>query len=147
MNWEVKKTDKGGNLVFTLGTGALVSGQFDEVLRDYNVSILVDVRSKPTGWNRGLWKSALVKRYGDKYIWLGEKLGGFDIDENYGSPNWIEGITEIIELSRIGRLAIFCAEDDPERCHRSIIAYDLEKHGLGVMHLKGLHVLYGRSPV
>ena len=123
-----------------MGTGALTSDQFDEIIKDNDVSILVDVRSKPRGWNRGLWKSALIKRYGDKYHWLGEKLGGFDIDENYSSPNWIEGINELLELSRSGRLAIFCAEDDPERCHRSIVANELEKHGLGVMHLRGLRV-------
>jgi len=122
--------------VFTLGTGKLTADQFYEIIKDNDVSILIDVRSKPRGWNRGLWKSALMKRYGDKYHWLGEKLGGFDIDENYGSPDWIEGINEIIELSRTGRLAIFCAEDDPERCHRSIIANELEKRGFRVINIR-----------
>jgi hypothetical protein len=118
------------NLVFTLGTGKLTADQFDEIIKDNDISILVDVRSKPRGWNRGLWGSSLVKRYGKRYHWLGNRLGGFDIDENYGSSNWEKGILELIELSLKGRLAIFCAEGDPERCHRSRIANELREHCL-----------------
>lgn len=43
----------------------------------------------------------------------------------------------IKELSRSGRLVIFCAEDDPERCHRLVIAIDLESQGFKVVHLRG----------
>ena len=96
----------------------------------------MDVRFKPVGGKRGLWKSALMKRYSDKYHWLGEKLGGFDIDENYNSHNWIERINEIIKLSGTGGLDIFCAEDDPERCHRSIIGNELEELGFRVIHIR-----------
>lgn len=132
-----EKVERAESLVYTLGTGALSRDQFDEILKENKVSMLVDVRSKPSGWNRGLWRSELVKRYGDNYLWLGDKLGGFDIEENYGSTMWEEGVREIKELSKIGRLVIFCAEDDPERCHRLVIAIDLESEGFKVVHLRG----------
>ena len=133
------------NLVFTLGTGALSSDQFDEIIRDNKVSALVDVRSKPAGWNRGLWKSELIKRYGDSYVWLGDKLGGFDIEENHGSNRWWEGIRKIKEVGEVARLVIFCSEDDPDRCHRLVIARELESQGIKVIHLRGSEYLHEKD--
>jgi uncharacterized protein (DUF488 family) len=59
------------------------------------------------------------------------------IGENYGSTRWWEGIRRIREVGEVARLVIFCAEDDPERCHRLVIARELESQGIKVIHLRG----------
>jgi hypothetical protein len=46
-----------------------------------------------------------------------------------------EGIDELIRLGERGTVAIMCAEGNPFRCHRSLVADALVARGIRAMHI------------
>jgi uncharacterized protein (DUF488 family) len=51
------------------------------------------------------------------------------------TPGFENHLGELIELSRLRRIALMCAEALPWRCHRSLIADALEVRGIKVAHI------------
>ncbi len=51
------------------------------------------------------------------------------------TPQFDEGLEELIALARTRRIAIMCAEAVPWRCHRSLIADALTARGIAVEHI------------
>jgi uncharacterized protein (DUF488 family) len=53
-------------------------------------------------------------------------------------PEFRAGLTHLLGLAEGKRVAIMCAEEDPARCHRSVlIAPALRERGVAVVHLRG----------
>lgn len=139
--------------LFTIGHGNLEVGQLIELLRLNEVAWIGDVRSVPYSrrfpqFSRSELTRAL-KEAEIKYLFLGDTLGGkpregeSEGDWRQGRINyelvytlsrterWAEGIAYLAgvvkamaEQGETGSL--LCSETDPNNCHRSLIAFDLE---------------------
>ena len=119
---------------------------FDEVLamlRDNEITHLVDVRSFPSSrqfpqWNQSAIIDALPPDI--EYRWI-PKLGGRrhtpkgvptanggwqvkafrDYADYMDSDEFKDGLNELLELAEYGRPVIMCSEAVPWRCHRRLI--------------------------
>jgi uncharacterized protein (DUF488 family) len=129
---------------FTIGYGGLKS--FDElkdILDGNGITMLIDIRSKPysrkwkktdVSWN----KKALQEYFSGRYNHMVE-MGGLGYESNE-YERWIKiakiRINEIIDLSKMHKVALMCAEKDPNKCHRKLFAARaLEELGFSVYHL------------
>jgi uncharacterized protein (DUF488 family) len=147
-----------GVRVDTLGHSTRTFDELVALLREFEVSILVDVRTIPRSrhnpqFNRDALRSALPRRH-IRYVHL-PALGGLRRARR-DSPNagWRNasfrgfadhmltdefeaGLAELRGLAREGTVAIMCAEAVPWRCHRSLIADALTVRGAHVEHITG----------
>lgn len=137
-------------IAYTLGYGGRSKEEVLALLRSAGIKSIVDVRLRPDRASMGIFAKAKTP---DKGIerWLREtgiqyfsfiELGNVFIDRD----DWQERYRELI--ARAGdllteRLAevpepfcLICAEKDPERCHRRLIAEYLEERGHQVVHLR-----------
>jgi uncharacterized protein (DUF488 family) len=150
--------------LFTIGHGNLDIEPFLELLKANDVRWVADVRSAPYSrmfpwFNKNELAQALDDA-GIKYLFLGEKLGGKPregeadgewvqgklnpglVSQLSHTPRWAEGlaylagvVTSLDEDNETG--CLMCSEKDPNNCHRSLIAFDLQAvvPGLSVLHL------------
>lgn len=77
---------------------------------EHGITTLVDVRTKPYAWCNDFTGRTLSKALGERYEWLGYKLGGLaDIDE--------DAIEELAGQHEGRRLLLMCAEKESTRCY------------------------------
>lgn len=150
--------------LYTIGHGNLELEPFIQLLRGNDVRWVADVRSAPYSrmfpWFNRRSLSRSLKRADIKYLFLGDKLGGRPPDGEGGhewrqgqlnyelvsqlsrTDRWIDGIKNLSgviramsDQSEAG--CLLCSEKDPNNCHRSAIAFDLEAaiEDLSVRHL------------
>ncbi|MEK6582804.1 MAG: DUF488 domain-containing protein [Nitrospirota bacterium] len=127
--------------VYTLGTSRRSEEDFIEILLNYDIKTLIDVRSYPkskiqifTRENLG----NLLKKENIAYVFLGKELGGFRKGgyEAYTSTEDFKiGIDELENIAGDGNAVIICAEKFPWKCHRKWIARELHKRGWLVEHI------------
>lgn len=145
--------------IYTIGHSTHTTDEFIALLKEYNINIVVDVRSYPG--------SNYVPQFNKENIeeWLPEHdiqyihlkdLGGRrnknkDIDpalvdgwrqssfRNYASytftKDYEEGINKLLSLAKDKQLAYMCSEAVPWRCHRLIISNTLVAKGINVHHI------------
>lgn len=53
------------------------------------------------------------------------------------TPEFAQGLEELLALAESGRTAVLCAERDPRNCHRLLVADALEERGVAVTHVTG----------
>ncbi len=123
--------------------------EFLGVLKNYKISLLVDVRrfpfSKKFPWFRKENISESLKREGINYLWMGEELGGMRREgyENYtNSESYKKGIEKLIDISKKKTLCIMCAEKLFFRCHRRFISKTLKEKGIEVFHIIEINKVY-----
>jgi len=149
--------------LYTIGHGNLQIEPFIDLLRENKVRWVADVRSAPHSrmfpWFN---KAALAEALDDagiRYLFLGSKLGGKPREDEGGT--WTQGKlnpTLVSNLSRTQRWAegiaylasvvssmdednetgcLLCSEKDPNKCHRSLISFQIENAvpSLTVLHL------------
>jgi uncharacterized protein (DUF488 family) len=135
--------------IYTIGHGNAPAESIVALLRQHQISQLVDVRSMPYSqynpqFNRELFRKTL-ENAGIQYIFAGKQLGGrpedrtvykaeempdgdtererflnlVDYDEVARRSWYLEGIDRLIEIAGQARTAIMCSEEDPRMCHRS----------------------------
>ena len=146
--------------IFTIGYGNRTIEAFIALLKQYDIELLVDVRSQPySRYNPDFGKSVLsqmLKRSGIDYRFMGDSLGGRPDDSDcYSySPDrkkalldpkkcetrgfYNDGIARLKgELARGQRVALMCSELAPQNCHRSyVIGRTLhERERLAVVHI------------
>jgi uncharacterized protein (DUF488 family) len=120
-------------VIYSIGYQKLDQQTLIEILKDHQVEVLVDVRSRPYGrkpvFNRnamGRWLPAA----GIEYLWKGDILGGF-------APIEEEAIEWLAGFCRERIVCIMCMEADSERCHRKTkIGRRLKERGVSVDHIK-----------
>ncbi|MEU9591485.1 DUF488 domain-containing protein [Streptomyces sp. NPDC048193] len=145
------------NRVCTVGHS---TRDFDEVLtmlRNNEVTDLVDVRSFPSSrtfpqWNQSAIEEALPSDIAYRRI---PRLGGRrhtpkgvpsengawrvkafrDYADYMASDEFTEGLDELLGLAARGRPAIMCSEAVPWRCHRRLITDALIVAGVEVAHI------------
>ena len=127
--------------IYTLGTGRRSEEDFIEILFDYDVKTLVDVRSFPkskmpvfTGENL----ENLLKKEGVNYIFLGKELVGFrkgGYEAYTTTEEFRKGVDVLEDIASKGASVIVCAERFPWKCHRRWIARELHRRGWQVEHI------------
>jgi uncharacterized protein (DUF488 family) len=140
--------------LYTIGHSNVPAERIVELLKQHGIEVLVDVRSKPfSRWNpqfnRERWQRTL-EAAGIEYRYSGKELGGRPEDEalyvdgqvSYGaiaaSAAYQEALQQVIALAAEKHVALMCAEEDPQRCHRQhLLAQSLLSLGVKVRHIRG----------
>jgi uncharacterized protein (DUF488 family) len=144
-------------LVYTVGHSTRALAPFLDLLREAEVRLVADVRRYPTS-RRHPWFSspalgAALRRAGIAYEHL-EPLGGHrqrpDAEVPFAgleprwrgyaahmnTPEFAAALDRLLTLARAaGPVAALCAERDPARCHRHLLADALAFRGARVVHL------------
>jgi uncharacterized protein (DUF488 family) len=117
--------------------------------------LIIDVRSSPYSrfnphFNREKLEKSLILNDVD-YRYMGDKIGGRytnpcllfpDGTVNYRkvqeTEKFQEGINEVLSIISSGKkIALMCAEKEPERCHRfALISPVLQAKGISVIHIR-----------
>ena len=127
--------------IYTIGHSTRNYGEFVEILKHYNINLVVDVRKFPRSKKfPHFCKENLEKELSqDKIQYINfPQLGGFR-KEDYlvfsQSNEFVDYIKELKEKVNGRNSAIFCAEILWWRCHRKYIAKILSKEGYRVIHI------------
>ncbi len=124
--------------IYTIGHSNHKWETFIALLRQHDVDLLVDVRSKPasrhaTFANKNRLPALLTEaEIGHKF--MGDTVGGKPADpalqDSDGNPDYGKiaaqdtfqrGVDELAEVTKGRRAAIMCAEEDPAQCHRNLL--------------------------
>jgi len=143
-------------LLYTIGHSTKSLEALIEILKAYDIELLGDIRTVPRSrrnpqFNKESFPAELSRR-GIHYLHL-KGLGGLrkasKDSPNMGwenasfrgyadymqTPEFLESLTELIDLAQQQRMAIMCAEALPWRCHRSLVADMLTVRGFAVEHI------------
>jgi uncharacterized protein (DUF488 family) len=127
--------------VFTIGTDHRTHFDFARLLVKYGIEVLFDVRRTPESREEHFRRDglqALAASQGIDYIYMGNELGG---PRDEGSGRWMgsdefkRGIDIIRSKAAKRACCVLCAERTPENCHRRLIAEQLVKQGIQVVHI------------
>ena len=139
--------------IYTIGYGSRSIAEFVEVLQRYEIAYLIDVRSVPhSGYKPEFSKKPLaneLEQHGIRYVYMGDLLGGKPDDEScyvngivdYEKVKETEFYQRGIERLRTAfsqqhRVALMCAEEKPEHCHRTkLVSTTLTTQDLPVVHI------------
>ena len=153
-----------GVKIYTIGHSNQTLANMLDVLKKYNIEVLVDVRSIPfskyaSQFNREKISQELIS-CGIEYIFAGDYLGGRPKDpscykkgeipegnsnylklvnyEEVAKRNWYKDcISRLVKIAINQPTAIMCSEEDPNRCHRHhLIAKTLLEMGMTVLHIR-----------
>ncbi len=141
---------------WTIGHSTRTIEEFVDLLRHYQIEILVDVRHFPGSrrlphFNQALLHDTLVTA-GIRYEHLVELGGRRPVRADSHNVAWRnasfrgyadymetqpfrDGVDRLLEIARAGRTAIMCSEAVWWRCHRSMIADYLKASGVQVFHI------------
>ncbi len=151
--------------VYTIGHSNVPASKILDLLRQFEIRALVDVRSAPYSqyvpqFNRETFEHTL-RLAGIEYQYLGDALGGRPKDPSCykndqlpdGKADFLhlvdypavmtrdffrQGIDQLLKLSNHGRTAVMCSEEDPAQCHRHhLIGRYLTQQGITVLHVRG----------
>ncbi len=144
-------------ILYTIGHSNRTIDDFVALLKLNEIEILVDVRALPVSvhfpqFNQNELHESLEK-VDVSYHWAGKQLGGIrqvlDVSPHKAlkdeqlrgfadymqSQDFDRAAVQLINLTRHATGAIFCAEQDPDFCHRSLIADYLVLQGVTVLHI------------
>lgn len=146
--------------LYTIGHSTAELAELVDTLRSNDVTVLVDVRSKPRSRMQHFEFAPLqaaVDSAGMRYRFLGERLGGMPRDQEIAerwrqgrldpvivahlrsTDDWTDGLEELVRLVRAepGGVCIMCSEANPDECHRKAIALDMTEllPGIEIAHL------------
>lgn len=142
--------------IWTIGHSTLSSDAFIDLLKNYQIQQLIDVRTLPGSnkfphFNQDQLQAELTKN-DINYIYI-QSLGGLRKGNkdskniawrnrsfrNYAdymeTAEFREGLDQLIAYASEKRSAIMCAEAVWWRCHRSMIADYLKSNGWQVIHI------------
>jgi uncharacterized protein (DUF488 family) len=139
-----------------IGHSTISVERFVRVLLVHSITMLVDIRKIPRSSHNPQFSSGALektlKEVGMVYVHLKE-LGGLrrpsKDSENTGWRNlsfrgyadymqteeFELGLDRLIALSKVGNVAVMCAEGNPYRCHRSLVADALTVRGIRAVHI------------
>ncbi|MGE5138562.1 MAG: DUF488 family protein [Rudaea sp.] len=142
--------------IYAIGHSTHPLDRFIELLQAHQVTLLVDIRTVPRSRTNPQFNSDTLPnelgRMGIRYMHL-KVLGGLrrpaKDSANLGwentsfrgyadymqTPEFEQGLEELIAAAAEGRAAIMCAEGNPFRCHRNLVADALTAKGVSVYHI------------
>jgi len=131
-------------VVYTVGHSNRTYKEFIDILKAYNIGLLVDVRRFPKSrvveWSESSKLRKILEDEGIEYIWLGDLLGGFREGgykaymETEDYKKGLEKLREAIKRSE-KPVAIMCREKLWFKCHRRFISDSLVRMGYKVVHI------------
>ncbi len=136
--------------IFTIGHSNHDISKFVSLLKDAEIDVLVDVRTRPYSkhvphFNKKMIE-ALLKRNSILYLYMGDRLGGLSSSgsgrrtlkyhEVSKDEVFLSAIDKLLKIAEKKRVVIMCAERDPNRCHRKhLISQELKKREVEVIHI------------
>jgi uncharacterized protein (DUF488 family) len=143
-------------VVYAIGHSTRTIDEFIEILQAHAIATLVDIRTIPKSrhnpqFNEDELRRSLESR-GITYMHFRE-LGGLRKAKkdsvNTGWKNasfrgfadylqtreFVSAIRKLMQLAKQGQVAIMCAEGNPFRCHRSLVADALTVRKVRVLHI------------
>ena len=149
-------TNNDAHTLWTIGHSTRDAATLIDLLREYRIGILVDVRRFPGSRRNPQFHTdalaASVRAAGIEYchlvalggrrrphadspnaVWRNAAFRGYA--DYMASAEFRAAFATLTELAAVRRCAILCAELLWWRCHRSMIADDLVLHGWRVMHI------------
>jgi uncharacterized protein (DUF488 family) len=149
----IKPNDR--KVLFSIGHSNHGLEKFITLLKDNNIEVVADIRSRPYSRFASQFNKAAIKdslhAHGIRYLFLGDMLGGkpddkgfYDLDGNVlysriiETPEFHHGVERLMKGSKEYRLALMCSEENPLNCHRyHLVSKSLEKRGVDVVHIRG----------
>ncbi len=138
--------------VYTIGHSNRSLEEFLEILEEYRIGVVVDVRRFPSSRKYPHFRKEdlerALKEKNIRYIWLGDKLGGFRPGgyESYMKTvdfkNGFSFLLRIIKENKDEKIAIMCRERLWFKCHRRFISDILVWLGYRVVHIIGKDKIY-----
>jgi len=131
-------------VVYTIGHSNRTSKEFIDILKAYNIGLLVDVRRFPKSrvveWSESSKLRKILEDEGIEYIWLGDLLGGFregGYKAYMETEDYKKGLEKLVEAIKKSKkpIAIMCRERLWFKCHRRFISDSLVKMGYKVVHI------------
>ena len=143
--------------LYTIGYERLNPKQFITYLTHHGVDVVADIRKLPVSRKKGFSKTALKETLDDKRIdYLNfQQLGAPKAlrDELYRSGDYdrffkkyqenisdkddhLKSILSLVDGGK--KVALLCFERDPKKCHRKVVAEEIQKldgNGLTVKHI------------
>ncbi|MDD1674073.1 MAG: DUF488 domain-containing protein [Methanomicrobiales archaeon] len=148
--------------LWTVGHSTLEMEKFLRMLSAHTIAAIVDVRSIPhsrrSPWFGGDHLMVALPEAGIRYVWM-PALGGFRHPlKDSVNTGWIDpafrgyadymqsgefsrALEALIRIAEEGRTAVLCAEGNPYRCHRRLIADSLTARSVRVLHITSLHAV------
>lgn len=141
------------SMLYTIGHSNHSIVAFIDLLRQYNVTALGDVRSHPYSryapqFSRDALKTSLAEA-GITYVFLGKELGArspnpacylqgkVQYDRLALEPSFADGLRRVRQGMDRFCLALMCSEKDPLECHRALlVARRLYESGIEVSHIR-----------
>ena len=142
--------------IYTIGHSTRTLEEFEELIKIYNISLLIDVRTVPySRHNPQFNKETLpLKLKPTRYIHLPEigglrhpkpnsinlalKNSGFRGYADYmQTKEFTESILKLIALAKENTVTLMCAEALPWGCHRTLISDALVARQIKVLHILG----------
>jgi len=143
-------------MLYTIGHSNHSLERFIELVQQYDIGTLIDVRSAPySKYSPHFTKEMLeesLKKHGIRYVFMGRELGGRPQNKNLYDERghalydrFIEhsffqnGIARLQQFLDSGQnLVLLCSEEDPSICHRRLLIawYLHKKHGIEVCHIR-----------
>ncbi len=147
------KSGKLSSVIFTIGHSTRRLDQFVDLLRNYGIRQVADIRTIPRSrhnpqFNREtLSKFLRNRRIGYRHVkalgglrhartdspnmgWQNASFRGFA--DYMQTPEFVEALEKLVDRAREKPTVLMCAEAVPWRCHRSLIGDALTVRGLTV---------------
>jgi ATP-dependent DNA helicase RecQ len=140
--------------IYTIGYGSRAITEFIDLLKHYQIDVLIDTRSVPQSRFRPDFRKNAFKAHleaaGLRYVYLGDVLGGKKVEPDcllpdgkidlacvYAKESFLGGLARIEAEVQGGSVpALMCAEQRPENCHRAwMLAPPLLERGYEVLHI------------
>jgi hypothetical protein len=144
----------GGIMLFTIGHTNHSHEKFLDLLRDNNITYLLDVRSTPFSQFASQFNKDVIadflKENGINYNHIGKYFGArpmdkslyneqgyLDFEKARASEKFKKGVENVIlGLNKGYNIVLMCTEKDPIDCHRAImVARGFELSGIEVSHI------------
>lgn len=140
---------------WTIGHSNHTAERLLELLREHDITAVVDVRTSPysaysSQFNREQLER-LLETAGIEYRFLGTELGGrptdaamYDTEDHVrydlvaASDTFASGLERLLRGISAYRVAILCGEEDPISCHRRrLVGRVLVERGITLEHIRG----------
>ena len=144
-------------VLWTIGHSNLEFEQFVELLKQYPIDTLVDIRSLPYSsrhphFNRENLQPGL-EQHGLQYHWAGRQLGGMrkprKNSRHFALGGWQHayadhmdtidfkiGASQLTRLAERQNIVLMCAEKSYLSCHRKYLSDYLTAYGCRIFHVK-----------
>lgn len=127
--------------VYTLGASDNAPEDFLQLLKEFGVEAVVDVRRFPASrfpHFDGKALEDLLRHSHLTYVNLGEELGSYrpgGYESHMLTVEFKRGMEQLERIASEKPTAIMCAERLPWKCHRRFIAFELMERGWRVVHI------------